>query len=431
MIPAGRRQAVVGLLEEEGIDYALSAESSDRGFAAVATFPVPKTAVEPILDRLRDVGIERDSYTVVLSAETVVSRHFEELERAWETESAESADRIAREELVARVEEMAPRLSTYVAMTVISALVATAGMLLDSPAVVVGSMVIAPLVGPAMTTSVGTIVDDGEMFVRGAKLQALGLLLAVVSAAAFAVFVRTTNIIPLTAEEVFSIGEVEARLSPDVLSLVVALGAGAAGAFSISSGVSSALVGVMIAVALVPPAAVVGLGLAWGSPATVLGSVVLVLVNVFSINAVALVVLWRMGYRPTLWFRTRRAESVMRSRLATFGALLLVLAAVLGVATYGSVQSAEFESDARAAIQSALPPEAHLVSMTVDYGGFPFTTPERVIVTVGYPPDQPPPRVADEIGRRLDEAAAEAAGPWGDGNVEVRVRYLAVESAPP
>lgn len=427
MVPTGKREAVVGVLDEEGIDYALSAESSNRQYAAIVTFPIPKAAVEHIMNRLRDVGIERDSYIVVLSAETVVSRRFDELEQEWEDENPDGENRIAREELIARAEEMAPETTTFVVMTVISALVATAGVLLDSPAVVVGSMVIAPLVGPAMTTSVGTIIDDREMFLRGAKLQVSGVLLGIVSAAVFAVILRTTSIVPLSGPEVFSIGEVESRLSPDVLSLVIALGAGAAGAFSLASGVSTALVGVMIAAALVPPMAVVGIGFAWGSPMAVLGSAVLVLVNVLSINAVALIVLWRMGYRPKLWVQQNEARSIMMTRVTTFAVILLILTSVLGVATYGSVRSAAFEEDARAAIDKALPPDASLVSMDVGYRSFPLLTPERITVTVGYPPGEPPPRVGDEIERRLNEQAPETIDPWREGGVQVELRYIAIE----
>jgi uncharacterized membrane protein len=68
---------------------------------------------------------------------------------------------------------------------------------------------------------------------------------------------------------VLVIGEVRERLAPGALSLVIAPGAGAVGAVPLASGVSSALVGVMIAATLGPPAAVVGIGRAW-EPATVL-----------------------------------------------------------------------------------------------------------------------------------------------------------------
>ena len=122
-------------------------------------------------------------------------------------------------------------------------------------------MVIAPLIGPAMTTSVGSMIDDQEMFRRGAKLQVLGLVLAALAATVFAFVIRYVNLVPPTLD-VLSLGQVRSRLSPDFLSLAVALGAGVAGAVSLVSGMSAAIVGVMIAAALVPPIGVIGIGIA-------------------------------------------------------------------------------------------------------------------------------------------------------------------------
>ncbi|WP_336024268.1 TIGR00341 family protein [Halobellus salinisoli] len=430
-VPSGKREAVLDVLDDEGVDYAVTDESSGRNDDAVVTFPLPIAAVEPILDELRGVGIERDSYTVVVQAETVVSEQFEALEERYEVEEEETGngDRIAREELVARADEMAPTVRPYVLMTAVSAIVATAGLLLDSPAVVVGSMVIAPLIGPAMAASVGTVVDDSEMALRGVKLQALGAVLAVGAAALFAILVRVTNVVPLTAEEVFAIGEVRERLAPDVLSLVIALGAGAAGAVSLASGVSSALVGVMIAAALVPPTAVVGIGIAWGEPQSVIGSAVLVLVNILAINLVALVVLWRMGYRPKLWFREDEARSATIKRIAALAVVLLLLTSLLGAFTYSSYRTADFESDTTAAIESELPPEATLLNLDVTYEGFPLQTPRTVVVTVGYPPSASPPPVAERIRDRVSALAPEPLGPFDETDVDVEIRYVAVERA--
>jgi uncharacterized hydrophobic protein (TIGR00341 family) len=431
MVPTGKREAVLGVLDEEDVDYAVSDETSGRDYTAVVTFPLPTAAVEPILEDLRGVGIERNAYTVIVQAETVVSDRFEKLKERYESdeEEASNGDRIAREELVARAEDMAPTIRPYVLMTAVSAIVATAGLLLDSPAVVVGSMVIAPLIGPAMAASVGTVVDDDELAVRGIKLQALGGVIAIGAAAIFAYLIRSANIVPLSAGEVFAIGEVRERLAPDVLSLVIALGAGAAGAVSLASGVSSALVGVMIAAALIPPTAVVGIGIAWGAPGAVLGSAVLVLVNVLAINLVALIVLWRMGYRPKLWFREEEARASTIKRIAALAVVLLLLTGLLGAFTYSSYRTADFDENATAAIEAELPPEATLLDLEVVYEGFPLQTPRTVVVTVGYPPSESPPDVGASIRDRVTELAPEPIGPFAQRDVRVEIRYVAVDRA--
>ncbi|MFC7202771.1 TIGR00341 family protein [Haloferax namakaokahaiae] len=428
LVPTGKRNAVVETLEAEGIDYAISEETSGRGFAAVVTFPLPKVAVEPVLEHLREAGIERDAYTVVTNAETVVSKRFDELQEKYD-ESDRNGDRIAREELASAADDLAPSMRTFLTMTIISVLVATAGLLLDSPAVVVGSMVIAPLMGPAMAASVGTVVDDDKLFVRGVKLQATGGFVAVSAATLFALLLKTTGAVPLSGAEVFAIPEISERLSPDVLALVIALGAGAAGALSLSSGVSTALVGVMIAAALVPPTAVVGIGLAWGSPESVVGSAILVLVNFLSINFVAIAVLWQQGYRPERLFRRSNAQRTTLIRITALGVGLLVLSSFLGAVTYSTYQNAGFQADAQDVVSDALAEEnARLLSMDVTYGTGPLQEPAEVVVTIGYDPWTDPPRVTDELRTKINEVAPRSMTPWDDDEIEVEVRYVAVST---
>ncbi|MFB6280956.1 MAG: TIGR00341 family protein [Haloferacaceae archaeon] len=435
LVPTGKREAVIGVLEDEGVDYALTDEVSGREYTAVVTFPLPTEAVEPVLDALREAGVERDAYTVVTTAETVVSRKFDDLAERYAEEVDE--DRIARDELVARAKDLAPEPRSYFVLTVVSAVVATAGLLLDSPAVVVGSMVIAPLVGPAMSTGIGTVVDEHDLFVRGVRLQVLGGLLAVTSAGAFAYLLQASGAVPMEASEVFAIGEVRERLAPDVLSLAVALAAGAAGALSLSTGVSTALVGVMIAAALVPPTAVVGIGIAWGEPTAVVGSAVLVLVNFLSVNFAALAVLWYAGYRPEAWFREDEARRTARRRAAVLLVGILVLSSFLVGVTVSTTRTASFEERTRTTVERgvAARESVGLLSVEVVYeGGFDpadldrlvLRRPERVVVRVGYPPGTTPPPLAGALERRIGPVAEETLGVPPPA---VEVRYIAVETA--
>ena len=430
MVPPGKREAILRTLDDEGIDYVVSEETSNREYTASVTFPLPQAAVEPVLERLHDAGLEREAYTVVLNAETVISRRFEDLVDRYE-EDGENGRRIAREELAARARSLAPDWRTFLVMTAVSSVVATAGLLLDSAAVVVGSMVIAPLIGPAMATSTGSVVDDRELLLRGVKLQVAGGVLAVLAAATFAALLRTAQVVPLSAADVFSIGEVRERLVPDVLSLVIALGAGVAGALSLSTGVSTALVGVMIAAALVPPTAVVGIGLAWGSPRTVSGAFVLVLVNFLSINFSALAVLWVMGYRPRGWLRREEARTATLKRIAALGAALLVLSSLLAGVTYGSYRTAAFEEETRETVDDAL--AAHdgfeRLSIEITYEEtFPFSRPDRVIVTVGHPPGGETPALAADLAERIDGITDTPFR--SDRPISVEVRYVTVDRTP-
>jgi uncharacterized hydrophobic protein (TIGR00341 family) len=432
MVPSGKRKAIVEALDDEGIDYALTEEVSGREYVALVSFPLPTSAVEPVLERLREAGLERDAYTVVVNAETVVSKRYDRLEEQYAEETDASEDRIAREEIYAEALSLIPEYSTFVVMTVVSAVVATAGVLIDSPAVVVGSMVIAPLVGPAMATSVGTVVADRELFRDGVKQQTIGVLLATVSAAVFALFVKYAGLVPPNLDPT-SLGQFSGRLTPDFLSLAVALGAGIAGAISLASGISVAIVGVMIAAALVPPIAVVGIGIAWGRPMTVLSSGVLVLVNVLSINLAALGVFWYRGYRPEDWFRQDAARAATAKRMGTLVAVIGVLSLFLGGVTYASYANAQYQSEVRDEIEAAVAEEQRLqyIDSDIQYDSdLPFKRPERVTVTVGRPEGVESPRLADRLQRRLAERSDPALGLGPrDPPVDVQVRYMEIQSA--
>lgn len=423
-VPTGKRQAVRETLDSLEVDYQITEETGDRGVAAIVSVPLPTEAVEDVLAALREIGIDENSTTVVLEAQTILSREFDALQDRYEAETKKDPATIAREELIATVDDLAPYIWNYVVLSIISAVVATAGILLDSPAVVVGSMVIAPLIGPAMSTSVGSVVADRDIFVRGVSRQAIGFGVAIPAAAAFALFARAVNLVP-PGIDLLAIEQVSGRLSPDFLSLAVALGAGVAGALSLSTGVSTALVGVMIAAALIPPTAVIGIGIAWAMPQAVVGASVLVLVNVLSINLAALVVLRYEGYQPEDWFRLSEARSDTIKRIAVLAVAILVLSVFLGATTVATYQTATFEDRTQTTVEGTLAEydDAALLGVEFEYRQtMLYRDVDRVVVTVGVESGiDTPTDLASTIEARLDEGNGEPVG--------VEVRYFTVDSS--
>lgn len=148
-------------------------------------------------------------------------------------------------------------------MVLLSAVVATAGLLSDSSAVVVGSMVIAPLLGPALAASVGVVTGDDGLRRTGFRYQIVGVAVVIAASIGIAVLARLGGLEP-AGVDIVPVAELEERVSPNLLSLAVALGAGIAGVLSLTRGFSEAIVGVMIAAALIPPAAAVGITAGWG-----------------------------------------------------------------------------------------------------------------------------------------------------------------------
>ncbi|RLM64145.1 TIGR00341 family protein [Halorubrum sp. Atlit-26R] len=416
LIPEGNRSSVVEALDEQGIDYAVFDEVGRGDFEAMVQFPVPPSGVEPVMDELVAAGVREDSYTIVLPTETVVSPRTSALSERF------PGLRISREELYARATDLAPADSTFFAFLVLSTVIATTGLLLDSAATIIGAMVVAPLMGPAISASVGTILDDPEMAARGVTLQVAGLLAAILTAAVLGWLLRQTVLIP-PALDVRSIPQVAERTSPNVLSLFLALGSGIAGSLSIMRGSGSTLVGVAIAVALVPPAAASGLGLAFGLPGVAVAAAVLVVVNLLAINVSALVLFYLAGFKPLDAGRFEGVKSSVVSRVVVIAIAIAVLSIALGAVTYATFQTQSFEQEARGELRQQFEEAdieaVELVSVTVDYRPIDLVLGNRpqVDVLVAIPRSLAAP---PDLARRWDEQLTAEL----DREVTVRVGFL-------
>jgi len=416
LVPEGNRSSVLDALDEEGIDYAVFDEVGRGDFEAMVQFPVPPSGVEPVLEDLVAAGIREDSYTIVLPTETVVSQRLSALVERF------PGLRISREELYARAQDLAPANSTFFAFLILSAVIATTGLLLDSAATIIGAMVVAPLMGPAISASVGTILDEPKMGRRGVVLQVTGLLAAIATAAVMGWLLQQTILIPPDLDP-RTIPQVAERTSPNFLSLFLALGSGIAGSLSIMRGSGSTLVGVAIAVALVPPAATSGLGIAFGIPGMAIAAAVLVVVNLLAINVSALVLFYLAGFKPLDAGQFEGVRASVFSRIVVIVVAIAVLSVGLGLVTWTTFQTQSFEQRVQNDLQQRFGEAdiegVELVSVTVDYepADLLFGNEPRVDVFVGIPRDlEAPP----DLAQRWDDQLTEEF----DRDLVVRVGFI-------
>ncbi|MFA9426419.1 TIGR00341 family protein [Natronorubrum sp. A-ect3] len=421
-IPTGRKGAVLDILEDEDIDYIVSDETSDRDYVAVVRFLLPSQAVERTLDRLTEAGISDDANIVVFDTQTVLSANFAQL-NAKHSRDGSVGDRLSRQELQTRAAGLTPSFPVYAMMTFISAIVATSGLLLDSPAVVVGSMVIAPLIGPALAASVGTVIADTELRSTGLIYQFSGLGIAVLGSIMLAGLVRIVGLEP-AGIDIVAIAELEERVAPNLLALVIALGAGVAGILSLTRELSEAIVGVMIAAALIPPAAAVGIALAWEMYGAAAGALILTLVNTLSINFAALVTLWGGGYRPAGLFSVSTARRQTLAFAAILGLVMVLLLVPLVSATVVEFRSAQLESDVETDVDAVLtdPEYAHLEVESVDAeldDEYPIRSVERVVIVISGSGIVSGDNLTDQLVAGVDSHT--------DESVAVEVRFVAAE----
>jgi uncharacterized hydrophobic protein (TIGR00271 family) len=219
-------------------------------------------------------------------------------------------------------------------MLALSVAVAVMGLTADSAAVVIGAMLIAPLMTPILTFAASVGLGLPQRAVQA------GFLVIVGSVASIAFAYLLSSVLP----EVTLGSEILGRTSPDVRDLIVAIAAGAAGAYATArEDVSAALPGVAVAVALVPPLATTGVVLQLGETDLAEGSLLLFVVNLLAIFASALLVFFLTGVIPTirLCLRSTRLSMIV---VSVFAAMVLV-GIPLTARSVGAARDAQSRND--------------------------------------------------------------------------------------
>jgi len=208
----------------------------------------------------------------------------------------------------------------YFVLIVLSCIIATLGLLLNSGSVVIGAMLVAPLMSPIFAFSLGLVLSDVRLLRLSVEAVFKGVALAVIIAAFIGVLSPFKELT----------GEILARTQPTLLDLAVALASGMAGAYALArKDVSAALPGVAIAAALMPPLGVVGLGLSLGDARVAGGAFLLFVANIAAISLAGVIVFMLLGIRPQIW--QPEAQRQVSRRLIGFILLLLVIAIPLGI----------------------------------------------------------------------------------------------------
>ena len=243
-----------------------------------------------------------------------------------------------------------PFLLSNLAATVI----ACAGLLSDSAATIIGAMLVATLMGPIMGIGLALVDFDNRLLLRALWTLVAGSLLVVGVGVLFG----------LAAPLVVPGSEMLSRTSPHLADLIVALASGAISAYATTTPrLSAALIGVSIAVALVPPLATAGLFLSRADFELAGGAFMLAFVNVVAIQVGTSATLWLRGFRGP----RRGVAGVERvlGREAVSLVLILALAVTLGIHGVRLVRQRHFEASVEDAVTSSLLawPEARLTEM--------------------------------------------------------------------
>lgn len=177
----------------------------------------------------------------------------------------------------------------YLTLMILSTLLATTGLFANSSPVIIGAMILAPLMSPIISLSMGVIRADKFLLVQSTRTLVIGIFMALLCSSIYTLF------IPL--EQITT--EMQGRLNPNLLDLMVAVFSGIAGAYANSKEeVAKSLAGVAIAVALVPPLSVTGIGLGLGNIDVIYGSFLLFITNLVGITLSAALTFIVLGFAP-------------------------------------------------------------------------------------------------------------------------------------
>jgi len=210
--------------------------------------------------------------------------------------------------------------SSYLVLTVLSVLLALSGLYANSAPVIIGAMILAPLMAPIISLAMGLARTQATLIRSSMKTLLVGI------AAGLACAVVAAWIMPL--ERVTP--EMQARLSPTLLDLSVAVISGIAGAYAhAKEGIAKSLAGVAIAVALVPPLSVGGIGLGWGDWTMARGALLLFTTNLVGIALAASLTFLVLGFAPF---------KLARKGLSITVVMMVLIAVPLGFAFHDLVE---------------------------------------------------------------------------------------------
>jgi uncharacterized hydrophobic protein (TIGR00341 family) len=310
-------KALEGVAERnEAADYWEGPEGKDGRHEV--RFLVSPEKRQDTLDALQAVlGNSESAKWFLMSVEAALPRVEEK-----ELEKEEKKDPVtaSREELYNSVEKSARLDNNFLLLVFLSTVVVAIGLLEDNVAVVIGAMVIAPLLGPNIALALGTALGDRSLMWESFKTTLAGLTLAL----------GLSTLIGLLWPLNFESRELLSRTHVGLDSAALAFASGAAAVLSLTTGLPSVLVGVMVAVALLPPTATLGLMLGAGNWELATGAGLLLAVNIVCVNLAAKVSFLFRGIKPRTWLEKQKA----RQSMTIYIVIWILSLAILLVAIY-------------------------------------------------------------------------------------------------
>jgi uncharacterized hydrophobic protein (TIGR00341 family) len=277
--PPSNEDAITRIAKQhDASDYWISS-SSDKQIAIKIL--VDKAKSQKILDQLQKLMKGKSNFRVLASSLEIALPY-------EKNKTSNSNATISREALLSQLKTQGKLDSHYMMLVFLSTIVAAIGLIENNVAVIIGAMVIAPLLGPNLALSLSTTLGQVNGILNALRTLTVGILFALSISIVLSLFYPNLVLTP----------ELLTRTTVGLDGLALALASGAAAALSITTGVSSVLVGVMVAVALLPPTVTLGICLGIGAYPEAKGAALLLIANIASVNLTAQLTMRLKGIKP-------------------------------------------------------------------------------------------------------------------------------------
>jgi len=315
MLPASEPPRAEELLGAQEVVDARTLALSDRVGLVRVLLRSEKT--EAVTDALSRAFQHVEGFRLLLyPIEATLPRPEEpETPESVNDEPKKTPERVSREELYEDVASGAKISVVFVVTVVLSTLVAAVGLLRGDTAIVIGAMVIAPLLGPNVALSLASTLGDARLALKAIETNAVGVATALALSIGLGFALSVDPTVP----------EIASRTRVGLSDVVLALASGSAGALAFTSGLPTAVVGVMVSVALLPPLVAGGLLLGAGQGALALGALLLVLTNVTCVNLAGVATFLVQRIRPRTWWDAERAKHATWLAIASWLLMLAIL----------------------------------------------------------------------------------------------------------
>lgn len=259
------------------------------------------------------------------------------------------------------------RLTNFFALLALATVIATYGVTSNSDATVIGAMIVAPLMTPIMGTAFGIVTGSPYRALRSLALVVVGVVVVV------GVSLLLAGLVPSYQLSFTQNTQITSRISPNLIALIIALAAGAAGAYCTArEEIADALPGVAIAISLVPPLSVVGISLSRAEWAAAQGSMLLFTTNFLAILMAGGVVFWALGVDEAA--RATLDATFRRRAFWVVSVSIVLLALLLGSFGYEAARQAQDVQTANNAVERWLGDARYeIVAVNVDHAGVEVT----------------------------------------------------------